>query len=102
MAAAICQRLPEWQLSSLSTSITRSKQRSEFARLGGTSRASSSAGGIHMSDNFAELVFIPSMAAIITIVMVGVGLLLARHEAKQSSATSQANDLVEQSLRKAS
>jgi hypothetical protein len=55
-----------------------------------------------MSDSFAELVFIPSMAAIITIVMVGVGLLLARREAKQSSNTSQANGLAERSLRKAS
>jgi hypothetical protein len=58
--------------------------------------------GIHM-ENFAELFFIPAMAAIILAVMVGVGLLMARREAKQSgTASSQTDEMLARTLRKAS
>jgi hypothetical protein len=54
-------------------------------------------------ENFAELFFIPAMAAIILAVMVGVGLLMARREAKQSStASSQTDEMLARTLRKAS
>jgi hypothetical protein len=54
-------------------------------------------------ENFAELVFIPAMTAILLAVMVGVGLLMARREAKQSNtASSQADEMLAWTMRKAS